>query len=71
MFTNMFQNKTNPKIARIVGGQNAKLGEFPWSVLLVYGSAKCGGSLITLQHVLTAAHCIARCEKCTDMIDLG
>lgn len=40
---------------RVVGGTRAAQGEFPWVVRLSIG---CGGSLITEQVVLTAAHCI-------------
>ena len=50
---------------RIVGGEEADVGEYPWLALLGYTSArggdpqwKCGGSLIGDQHVLTAAHCV-------------
>ncbi|KAL5292445.1 CLIPD6.2 family protein [Megaselia abdita] len=48
---------------KVVGGVDAKLGAYPWITLLGYdvleGSPfKCGGSLITQRHVLTAAHCI-------------
>lgn len=49
---------------RIVGGTPAKLGSFPWMALIGYSndlgetSFKCGGSLITKKHVLTAAHCL-------------
>lgn len=39
----------------VVGGTRAELGEFPWVVRLSVG---CGGSLVTDQVVLTAAHCI-------------
>lgn len=41
-------------------GEEANPGQFPWQVLVgddVSGEL-CGGSLITHQHVLTAAHCV-------------
>ncbi|XP_035730813.1 proclotting enzyme-like [Vespa mandarinia] len=44
---------------RIVGGQNADPGEWPWiSALFNAGRQFCGGSLIDDKHVLTAAHCV-------------
>ncbi|XP_062854218.1 transmembrane protease serine 9-like [Trichomycterus rosablanca] len=49
----------NPKI---VGGQNASPGAWPWQVSLHSRSAGyhfCGGSLINKDWVLTAAHCFA------------
>lgn len=39
----------------VVGGTRAAQGEFPWMVRLSMG---CGGSLLTQQIVLTAAHCV-------------
>jgi len=47
----------------IVGGEDAKLGEFPWMVLLGFQNGDditygCGGSVINRWYVLTAAHCI-------------
>jgi len=43
---------------RIVGGTNAKPGEFPHQVALYnHGRFFCGGSLIKSDKVLTAAHC--------------
>jgi secreted trypsin-like serine protease len=40
---------------QVVGGTPAAQGEFPWIVRLSMG---CGGSMITQQLVLTAAHCV-------------
>ena len=45
---------------RIVGGQNANPGEWPWQVGLHRGSGTpfCGASLVSDQYVITAAHCV-------------
>lgn len=49
---------------RIYGGVATELDEFPWYALLQYESRRgipefhCGGSLISLRYVLTAAHCL-------------
>ncbi|XP_017048425.1 brachyurin [Drosophila ficusphila] len=56
-------NKTSPVNTRIAGGELATSGMFPHQVGLVVQLSggeflKCGGSLITLQFVVTAAHCL-------------
>nr|AID60285.1 easter-1 [Nilaparvata lugens]APA33890.1 seminal fluid protein [Nilaparvata lugens] len=59
--------RTQPAL-KIFGGENARLGEFPWIVLVIadkkdrstgefIGGSMCGGSIISEHHVLTAAHC--------------
>ncbi|XP_055910849.1 uncharacterized protein LOC129945214 [Eupeodes corollae] len=54
---------------RIVGGQSAKSGQFPYQAGLVIrlneGSTFCGGTLISKQSVLTAAHCCERAKEMT------
>merc|ERR1719295_530940 len=47
---------------RIVGGQETDPNQYPWQVALVNKKGRhpwCGGTLISPQHVLTAAHCTA------------
>ncbi|XP_015513327.1 serine protease easter [Neodiprion lecontei] len=50
--------------AKIIGGAKTTVFEFPWMALIAYDSGsvlpefRCGGSLITKKHVLTAAHCV-------------
>ena len=55
---------------RIVGGQNAPMGKFPWLVNLGYQQDskgekvfKCGGSLIGPRHIVTAAHCVTQLPR--------
>nr|AAL04113.2 protease [Homarus americanus] len=39
---------------RVIGGQEASEGEYPW---MVYHKQGCGGTLIAPQWIVTAAHC--------------
>ncbi|CAM4551187.1 unnamed protein product [Leuciscus chuanchicus] len=44
--------------SRIIGGTSSKLGQWPWQVSLHFnGHHVCGGSLISQDFVVSAAHC--------------
>jgi V8-like Glu-specific endopeptidase len=43
--------------AKITGGSDADISDFPWQVYLEAGDYTCGGSIISNNWVITAAHC--------------
>ncbi|XP_041851355.1 transmembrane protease serine 5 isoform X2 [Melanotaenia boesemani] len=54
-----FECGTRAKLPRIIGGVEATLGRWPWQVSLYYSNRHtCGGSIITTQWIVTAAHCV-------------
>src|SRR5688572_27523241 len=50
--------QTGDVSGQIVGGAPASLGEWPWQVVVFPGPFLCGGSLVSPQWVVTAAHCV-------------
>ncbi|XP_024072007.1 prostasin-like [Terrapene carolina triunguis] len=52
------ESQDQPVFSRIIGGQDAQEGRWPWQVSVqVNGAHICGGSLISAQWVVSAAHC--------------
>jgi trypsin len=48
-----------PMQERIIGGEQADEGEFPYLVSIqLFGAHSCGGSILNSNHILTAAHCL-------------
>lgn len=46
-------------VSKIVGGSIARSGDWGWQVAFkIFGSLACGGSIININWIVTAAHCI-------------
>lgn len=50
--------------SRIIGGNEVKIEDFYWQVSMSFkGNHACGGSIISEDRILTAAHCIYRINR--------
>ncbi|XP_011635773.1 tryptase-like isoform X2 [Pogonomyrmex barbatus] len=56
---------------RIVGGDDAGFGSFPWQAYIRIGSSRCGGTLVNRFHVVTAGHCVAKATARQVQVTLG
>lgn len=52
-----FFTGTKQEQTKITGGTTASITDFPWQVYFRTGDYRCGGSLISENWVITAAHC--------------
>ena len=51
--------RTAPSVvARVIGGNPISITESPWQAMIVVNRSLCGGSIVTLDWILTAAHCV-------------
>ncbi|XP_072311921.1 transmembrane protease serine 9-like [Eucyclogobius newberryi] len=61
-----------PLNTRIVGGEDAPTGSWPWQVSLQrFGQHICGGSLINREWIMSAAHCFSSTSAFGWQISLG
>ncbi|XP_067035066.1 uncharacterized protein [Acropora muricata] len=60
-------------MTRVIGGVDAKPGNWPWQIALLRGGRFiCGGSLIAPDWIVTAAHCVASSQPpCSYSIRVG
>ena len=58
--------------ARVLGGSETSIFEFPWMALIAYGTKcpdsqsmfLCGATVINKNYLLTAAHCVTDLPEC-------
>ncbi|GFS63980.1 plasma kallikrein [Trichonephila inaurata madagascariensis] len=62
--------KAKPQ-SRIIGGNDAMYGEFPWQAHIKLNKQQCSGVLLNNRYVLTAAHCIYQVRLSDISIQLG
>lgn len=56
---------------RVLDGEPAGFGSFPWQALIRVGKGKCGGVLINRLHAVTAGHCVKNKLLSTITVTLG
>ncbi|GBL77167.1 Serine proteinase stubble [Araneus ventricosus] len=54
--------RSSTSTSRIVGGEDAAFGQFPWLAFIQVGGSRCGGALVAWRHVVTAGHCVAKTQ---------
>ncbi|XP_053604433.1 trypsin-5-like [Plodia interpunctella] len=66
----VYTNWTSEEVmvfSMVAGGSRTKLSKYPFNVKVLNFGSLCGGSIITVKHVLTAAHCFEYNDHIGDM----
>lgn len=53
-----FVTGSRKEISKIIGGSSISITQYPWQIYLVAGQYMCGGSIISKDYIMTAAHCV-------------
>lgn len=57
---------------RIIGGRTVPIRNVPWQVSITYfGRHHCGGSIVSIKHIMTAAHCTHKMSPAAFSIRAG
>lgn len=60
-------NKSTDMEPRIVRGAPVDIERYPWSVLVFNSGALCGGTILNVVSILSAAHCFSHNNKTSDI----
>lgn len=67
LFCHAFESRPTPLDKRILGGGPVNIEQYPYQIsLMIGGNHSCGGSIISKDFIVTAAHC-TNASQASDM----